>query len=78
MGWGYFDIEIRVVDNQLTKFELNPDNWAELEDFGWVLKPEEKVKFIIDENGTTGYQWQYDPDMTGGAFEVHSTYITSG
>ena len=37
MGWGYFDIEIRVVDNQLTKIEVNWDNWTELEDYGWVL-----------------------------------------
>ena len=54
-GWGVFDIEIRVIDNNLEKFQLDYDLLEDLAEYGFPLSPGEKVKFTIDETPSTGF-----------------------
>ena len=42
---------------------------------GHRLEPDESVKFVLHENGSTGYLWHYDSEATGGLFTVHSVPV---
>ena len=47
-----------------------------LVEYGFPLKAGRKVKFTIDENPSTGFQWIHDPSLTEGAFTVDSRYFS--
>ena len=72
-GYGYFDIIVTVIDSNLRTLDLQDTGvFDRLTTKGLSLKPNEAVKLVLRENGSTGYTYKVDDIESQGLFTVYS------